>query len=134
VPVRSHYEGLPLMAGRGEDEGGRKPAGKRRALGPLSSPGRTGLGTQNRRGGAPGGVLFPIAREEETPRKRLMGGRAGRQRVAQTLAFPGAPLPSLWRGDEKPGLRRDGNTGEPRARIKQQGRWRASRCEGLFEN
>src|SRR6185437_746839 len=27
VAVRPHYEGLPLMAGRGADEGGRKPAG-----------------------------------------------------------------------------------------------------------
>jgi hypothetical protein len=38
VTVRSNYVGLPLMAGRGPDERGRKPAGSGRAEAPRPGP------------------------------------------------------------------------------------------------
>jgi len=41
VTVRPYYGGLPLMAGRGPDEGRRKLPGSRRAEGPPSGPGST---------------------------------------------------------------------------------------------
>jgi hypothetical protein len=78
VPVRPHYEGLPSMAGRGWDEGGRKPAGCGRLLRPFSpSPEERARGQKSRRWSA-GRRLSPIARREETPSQGVSGGRADR--------------------------------------------------------
>src|SRR3954471_20751170 len=55
VPVRPHYEGLPSMAGRGWDEGGRKPAGWGRPLGRSVPARKNGPENRNRGGGVPEG-------------------------------------------------------------------------------
>ena len=97
VPVRSHYEEPPSVAGRGGDEGGRKPAGRRRALRPLSPPGRTGPGTQ----------IAAVERREAPSSDRKEEGDASQasraaapaaQGASQAPAFPGAPLPSCSAG------------------------------------
>jgi hypothetical protein len=44
VAVRPHYEGLPLMAGRGADEGWRMPPGSGRGQTLPSAPGSYGPG------------------------------------------------------------------------------------------
>src|SRR6185312_10834170 len=50
-PVRTHYEGLPSMAGRGGDDGRRKPPGKTRGEEPrvLISARKYGSRDTNRR-------------------------------------------------------------------------------------
>src|SRR5665811_722067 len=47
--VRPYYEGLPSWAGRGADEGGRKPAGSGARLGPRPRPEATAPGTEKPR-------------------------------------------------------------------------------------
>src|SRR5674476_55861 len=44
--VRPYYEGPPSLAGRGADEGGRKPAGSGARLGPRPRPEVTAPGTE----------------------------------------------------------------------------------------
>ena len=90
--VRPHYEGLPLMAGRGADERGRKPAGSWGSLVPVRAR-KYGPEAQSRRGGAPRGV-------------RVFAERAPRLISAEELVAPfGAPLP-LWRGSKGLGAHR----------------------------
>src|ERR1035437_1625180 len=47
--VRPHYVGPPELAGRGADEGGRKPAGSGARLGPRPRPEATAPGTEKPR-------------------------------------------------------------------------------------
>ena len=51
VTVRAHYGALPSMAGRGTDEGGRKPV-RAEAFAGFSRSRKYGPNTKNRRGGA----------------------------------------------------------------------------------
>jgi hypothetical protein len=92
VAVRPHYEGLPLMAGRGADEGRRKLPG--------SGPGNTGPSARG--SAAPGTEIAAVERREA--RLRRHGGDAPRQACraaspaargacATRPAFFGAPLP-----------------------------------------
>src|SRR5664279_2566671 len=78
VAVRPHYEGLPLMAGRGADEGRRKLPG--------SGPGNTGPSARGST--APGTEIAAVERREA--RLRRHGGDAPRQ-----ACRPASPAPFL---------------------------------------
>src|SRR5579884_744246 len=83
APVRSHYEGLPSMAGRGGDEGGPKPAGSGRPERPPSPPGSTGPGTE-------------IAAVERRRARRLVSDEAPPPATAAVDAPSGAPPPRAF--------------------------------------
>ncbi len=86
VAVRSNYVGLPSMAGRGADEGGRKPAGSGRAK---SRPGRRPEVT------APGTEIAAIE-----PREAPAVLATGPRQDGKTGAPLGAPSPHLARGEK----------------------------------
>jgi hypothetical protein len=89
-PVRRHYDRLPSMAGRGGDEGRRKPPGSGQAKSPLlSPPGSTGPRCSKIAAArAPGGAFCPPA---EGGRLTSVFGR--RHRAARGLA----PKPRVFR-------------------------------------
>ena len=93
--VRPHYGGLPLMAGRGGDEGRRKLPGSGAPGGPVAAR-KHGAGDRNRRDGAPRGALPPRKRKgHASPACRAAAPAA--QEASQASAFLGAPLPSQQR-------------------------------------
>src|SRR5450830_2050144 len=91
VAVRPYYGGLPLMAGRGTDEGGRKPAGSGRAQPSRPRPEVT----------APGTEIAAVERREarlrrhggDAPRQACRAASPAVQEASQASAFLGAPLP-----------------------------------------
>ena len=86
VAVRPHYGGLPLMAGRGTDEGRRKLPGSGRAQPSRPRPEVTAPGTEI------------AAMERRAPsaewRARLRRARRRHQASGLMVAPPGAPFPS----------------------------------------
>jgi hypothetical protein len=128
VPVRSHYEGLPSMAGREATKAGQSPPDGSTQKGSRPPPGSAGPGTEIAACGAPGGAFSGSQRR----RRRLRTvSRAAFTPAAQGSdrkgpAFPGAPLPSPFPREQ---LRKR------RARRRKSGRRRLPFCEpGLFDN
>jgi len=95
VTVRANYVALPSMAGRGQDEGGRKPAGSEARYALILSR-KHGPPDTNRR-------------EWSAVRRRASFSQRKRNK---TFAPCGAPCPSLLRGETESKTRaRRGNNG-----------------------
>jgi len=90
--VRPYYEGPPSLAGRGADEGGRKPAGSGAQQGPVRARKLRPRGQKSRCGAPRGARILQ-------KRMRLDG------RLVRRLALH--PL-DVSRGTKKAPLRRDG--------------------------
>jgi hypothetical protein len=95
--VRPYYEGPPSLAGRGADEGGRKPAGSGARLGPRPRPEVTAPGTEK-----------PLWSAERRPHPSKED--AARRKTGAPL---GAPPPRFSRGTRKAPFNGDGTTAYP---------------------
>ena len=93
VAVRPHYGGLPSMAGRGADEGGRKPAGSGAQEGPVRAR-KHSPGDINRRAWSAGRRLSGIATGEDTPSQGVSGGFASRSGGLANLRVSRRSIPS----------------------------------------
>ena len=90
VAVRPYYGGLPLMAGRGTDEGRRKLPGSGRGIPPVRA-----------RKHGPGTEIAAVERREarlrhhggDAPRQACRAASPAVQEASQASAFLGAPLP-----------------------------------------
>jgi hypothetical protein len=104
--VRPYYEGPPSLAGRGADEGGRKPAGSGARLGLRPRPEVTAPGTEK--------PLWSAERRPRSRKRTRQDGRLVRRLALHPLAFRGARKGPRSAGME---LRRT-------RRRKEYGRWR----------
>src|SRR5665647_257584 len=95
--VRPYYEGPPSLAGRGADEGGRKPAGSGARLGPRPRPEVTAPVTEK-----------PLWSAERRPHPSKED--AARRKTGAPL---GAPPPRLFEGKRKAPFNGDGTTAYP---------------------
>jgi len=94
VAVRPYYGGLPLMAGRGTDEGRRKLPGSGRGIPPVRAR-KHGPGDWNRRSGAPRGAPPSPRRRRASP--GVSGGFASRPGGLASLRVSRRSAPSRGR-------------------------------------
>src|ERR1019366_10577322 len=122
--VRPYYEGPPSLAGRGADEGGRKPAGSGAQQGPVRARKLRPRG-QKSPANKPGLRKLVRVERREAPAPSRKEGAARRIPAAPN----GAPPPRFFGGTKKGPAQRGGNPAYP-APVKNTGAgaWLVENC------